>query len=252
MSKTFSRTLYIAVLKVSMSNLEVSVANFSKGILLSFFLSFGVLQAREARSIFVQPPQGAPEKAYLVTNTQSIQVDLPTRNFSSEVSLPAGDLTFAVLPKPLEQGQEIPENAPIVRVPKEWSRCYLLFVVDKKNEFFPVRVLPINASGNGFPEGHYQMLNASNATIRARFGKQVVVVKPGKISLVEPPINEFGSYPIRVDCLKPGEKEPSVICQSMWQHDPSARQLVLVTTSPTRSLPRIWALTDVPTPKDDA
>lgn len=218
---------------------------------ITLFLLGSSLQARELRTFFVQPPKGTPEKAYLVNAKKAIEITLPSRTLSPEIEVPNGELVFAVLPRPLAEGEEIPKQAPRVKIPESWSRCYLLFAYDKSNRFFPVQVIPINASGSDFPVGHSRMLNAtSKSTVEARFAKEMVRLKPGQGKLIKPPMSKAGSYEVEIRSKKPDVERPSILCQSKWVHEPAARQLILAVDVPGQTKPRVFALSDLKQKKD--
>ena len=204
------------------------------------------MQAREARTFFVQPPKKAPEKVFLINTKTAIEVTLPSRNLSPEVDLPKGELVFAILSKPLEEGQELPKAAPRVKIPETWSRCYLLFSYDKSNKFFPLKAVAINASGADFPKGSSRMINAtSEATVAARFGKEKVELKPGKAATVKAPRTGAGAFEVEIFSKKPDSERRSILCQSKWVHEPESRQLILAVDVPGQKKPRVFSLSDV-------
>ena len=226
------------------------VQSFCYGLLSLAFCIVG-LEAREVRTFFVQPPKGTPEKAYLVNATESFEVALPSRTLSPETKLPNGDITLAVLPRALAEGEEIPAKAPRVTIPEGWSRCYLLFSFDKTNKVFPVKVAAINASGSNFPLGHSLFINATSKTaIAGRFGKKKLTLQPRQQKLLDPPMNKAGAYEVVIHAKKPDVERPSVLCQSKWVHDPKARQLILAVDLPGQSKPRVFALTDIVVKKE--
>lgn len=207
-------------------------------------LSLPCQAARKARAIFIQPGEQALEKAMLFTGSEYAEIELPQRNLSAEVDLPDGDLVLAVLPSKLVGDAKVPADAPIVKIPEAWSRCLLLFFPDPTNKTFPARVIPVNASTADFPNGHTLIYNVTRAAIMAKFGEQVVKVMPGKSASVKPPIAGFGDYLVAIDCAFPGDTKPTAICRSTWQHDPSARQIMLVTPAPGYKVPRVWGILD--------
>jgi hypothetical protein len=202
------------------------------------------LSARKVRAIFIQPPGNAPDKAILFTGKKSLEVALPTRNLSPEVSLPKGDLVITILGKIPTDKDKIPKAAQRVKIPKDWQRCILLFFPNPKNKLFPAKVIAVNASRTNFPKGDTLIYNVSTATLIAEFGKQRVRVKPKKTGLVKAPMKKFGSYPVAIDCILNGEKKRSTICRTNWQHDPQARQILFVVPAPGYKVPRVWGILD--------
>ena len=120
----------------------------------------------------------------------------------------------------------------------------MLFFPDPKNPVFPARVIPLNASTGSFPIGHTLIYNVSNAAIMARMNKEVAKILPGKSELVKPPLTAFGSYPVAIDGLLPGETKARAVCRSTWQHDPDARQILFITPAPGYDVPRVWGILD--------
>lgn len=200
---------------------------------------------RIAKAVFVDPPKNAPEKVYLVAPEQAaIEVPLISRRFSPDITLPKGDLVFAVLPRPLAEGEVIPKGAPTVKIPENWSRCYLLFIVQKTNKVFPLEVIPIDGSLNSFPIGHSRIVNLSLAMVKGKFGAELVAISPGKIENLDPPIKEFGHYPVVVDFMMKGDKASQPLARTTWQHNPKSRQVVLITKPGGVKYPRFKVLQD--------
>ena len=203
--------------------------------------------ACKVKAIFVQPPDGAPTKAVLVAGKKSLEIELPQRNFSPEVELPAGTTVVGVLPTKLEQ-PEMPPGAPVFKIPENWTNCILLFFPDSSNKVFPAKVITVNASSADFPLGHTLIFNLSPATVMAKFGGEVASVKPGQSVTVKPPRAGSGEFPISIDCAYPGDKEPTALCRSTWQHESNARQIRFITPMPEQKTPRVWGVLDRPAP----
>lgn len=214
----------------------------------SVSLSLPCEAARKARAIFIQPPGGAPEKAVLFSSTRSEEIELPSRNLSPEIQLPAGNLSLAVLTRTPATGEAVNPNSPLVKIPEAWDRCILLFFPDPGNKVFPAKVIPVNASKSDFRLGETLIYNVAPATVLARFGDKTYRIEPGKSTVVAPPIAGSGSYQVSIDCTLPGETQPTAVCRSSWQHEPEARQILFVTPTPGRKIPRVWGILDHETP----
>lgn len=200
---------------------------------------------RIAKAFFVDPPSVAPEKVFLVAPEQpAIEIPLPSRVWSQDIILPKGDLVFAVLPRVLAEDEVIPKEAPKVRIPAGWSRCYLLFTVETSNKFFPLKVTPINGSSDTFPIGDSRIVNLSHAMVKGKFGKQIVTISPGTIENLDPPIKEYGAYPVVVYFMMRGDKAPQPLARTNWQHNPQSRQVVLITKPDGVKYPRFRVLQD--------
>lgn len=203
--------------------------------------------ACKVKAIFVQPPDAVPEKAVLVVGNKFLEIELPQRNLSPEVEMSAGDLLVGVLPtKPVKP--EMPPGAPSFKIPETWTNCILLFFHDPKNPVFPARIIPVNASSADFPLGHTVIFNVSPTTVAAKFGGENAQIKPGQSVTVKQPRSGSGAYPVAIDCLFPGEKEPFALSRTTWQHEANARQILFVTPMPGQKNPRIWGILDRPEP----
>lgn len=215
-----------------------------QGLLAMLILTSAAEASKKVRAVFIQPANLDYPKALLVAGDKAVEIELPQRNFSPEVELPDGELQVTILKGAPAAGVPIPADAPKITIPESWSRCLLLFFPDPSNKVFPAKVIPVNASTTDFPKGHTLIYNVTAATIVARFGSETVKAAPGKSTSIKPPISGFGDYPVAIDCAFPGDKEPTAICRSTWQHDPEARQILFVTPSPGYKVPRIWGILD--------
>ncbi len=203
--------------------------------------------ACKVKAIFVQPPDDVPEKAVLVVGKKFLEIELPQRNFSPEVELPAGDMLVGVLTTRPEK-PEMPLGAPNFKIPETWTDCILLFFPDPTNKVFPAKIIPVNASAANFPLGHTVIFNVSSATVVAKFGEITAQVKPGQSVTVKPPRSGSGDYPVAIDCTLPGDTTPVALCRSTWQHEANARQILFVTPMPGQKNPRVWGVLDRPAP----
>ncbi len=204
-----------------------------------------VAAACKVKAIFVQPQDEVPEKAVLVVGQKFVDVELPQRNFSPAVELPGGAPVVGVLSTRPAQ-PEMPAGAPQFTIPETWTDCILLFFHDPSNKVFPAKIIPVNASSAEFPLGHTVIFNVSPATVMAKFGEEIVRVAPGKSVTVKPPRLGSGDYPVAIDCANPGDKEPTALSRSTWQHEANARQILFVTPMPGQKIPRIWGVLDRP------
>jgi hypothetical protein len=202
---------------------------------------FPALAACRVKAIFVEPLTDVPETAVLSTGGRFMEIGLPQRNLSDAVVMPAGGLVVAVL---ADKPDEIPAAAPRFRIPEAWTDCILLFFHDSGNTVFPARVIPVNASSADFPLGHTVIFNVSAASVMAKLGREIVHVKPGQTVSVKPPRSGSGDFPIAIDCAYPGDKQPTALCRSTWQHEANARQILFVTPQPERKVPRVWGILD--------
>lgn len=76
------------------------------------------------------------------------------------------------------------------------------------------------------------------------FGEQKIVLKAGEAKQFGAPIQGFGAYPVKIDCVPKGETVTRAVSRTMWQHDPRARQILFVVPQEGRLLPRLWSVVD--------
>ena len=212
------------------------------------FIIFGVtatsLSARTVRAIFLQPPAGAPDKAFLFTGSKSSEIALPSRNLSPEITIPNGELTLAILPASLPEGGEVPEGAQTMKIPEAWKRCILIFLPAPKRSVFPANVLLVNSSDANLPKGNTIIYNLTDNTVQGKFGELLLQVKPRGTATLKPPLKENGQYPVAIDCILPETQERVSAVRSNWVHYQDARQILFVIPNPDRKIPRIWGVLD--------
>lgn len=200
--------------------------------------------ARTIRAIYFQRPANAPDKVYLYSGEKSIELELPGMNLSPRQKIPKGDLQLRCLLSPLLEGQPLPENAPVVRVPEGWSEVILLCVPNPDKSGFPVRFFPLNASLSKFGPGELLCFNRTKATLGGQIGIRKLRVAPGKSVLLGAPSRELGDYRVMIDYLPPGGKRALPLMRTTWRHEPTVRHLLFVVDDPVRKVPRIWSVPD--------
>lgn len=217
-------------------------------ILLTFLVSVNLGSARELLAVFLDQPEDLPTPLYLFDGTQSYELEVAGPYFSLPVVLPKGDLRLVLSERELEEGAEISPDMVKFVLPGSWSRVYLVCLPTNKvgEGSLPINVTPVNASDGELPLGTTLLMNLSRAEIYGNFGKLRVAVKPGETKSFAAPIREFGSYPVRINCILPGEAESQPLMVSNWLHDPDVKQLVFVTPRATSKFPAFRAVTDKP------
>jgi len=209
------------------------------------------LSARTVRSIFLQPPPGAPKSAFLYTGSEAIEVELPTRNLSAEVEIPKGQLSLAILPNALGEDGVVPSGAQRVNIPVEWENCLMVFLPAAQREVFPATVLVINTSDSKFPIGETMIYNLTKTHFMGQFGNSQLAVKPWKNGSVKPTGKNGKVYPVAIDCVFPETNKRTAITRTNWVDYPDARQILFVTMNSTSKVPRIWGVVDRVRKEDD-
>ena len=219
---------------------------FSICLCFALFPSTGA--ARTAKAIFLGANQDSPQKAYLLTATKSVEIELPRRYLSPVVELPDGELTLVVSSQ--ASLPEAPHDPPLpqVKIPESCKHAILIFRRNPENKAFPVRVVVIDASSKKLPLGHTLLFNLSGGEVAAKFGDKEVFVKPNKSKLVSPP-NVSAANPIFQTTFViryKGDSEWRVISRATQRHYPNIRQLLFAVKVPGRKYPRIWGVVDSP------
>lgn len=203
--------------------------------------------ARSLRTLFLSPQQDSPNQAFMYLEGESTLIKLPRRNLSAEIELPNKPLSIAFLSSPLEEGEELPSGAPIVKIPAKWKRVYLLFLPDSNNTVFPAAVIPINASEEKFALGETVIFNLSDSYIKGKFGSRVLKIGPRKSKVLKAPLEESGSYRVQVACALASDSENWVpLVSSTWRYNANVRKLMFVVPHPRRKYPFFWSVDDHP------
>lgn len=205
----------------------------------------GLLVAREIRAIFLQADRTLPETAHIFSEQLSEDIQLPRRILSPPLSIPRGEIEITVLTEAPIDPKNLPQNAQKLRIPKEWSRCILLFLPSTHSTAFPARVIPINASKGEFPLGHTLIFNFSEANISGKFGDKVVNIRSRSRAILPEPREGRGSYRVDIACTLPEYPEPLLIYGTSWVHTPERRQLMFITPPEgRRKVPMITRVRD--------
>lgn len=200
--------------------------------------------ARTVKTIFLKPPAGAPEQAFLWNETTSVEVSLPRRNLSAPVKLPKGTSEFLVLSQLPANEDTLPAGAQKIMIPDAWSDTILIFIPSKSNKKFPARVIVVNASNDAFKKGETMVYNLTTSIFIGKLGGETVRVKARGTGVVKAPLATAGFYPVAIDCFIPKTKERKAVIRSNWKHNDKARQLLFVLPNPGKDVPRIWGVLD--------
>lgn len=222
---------------------------FTCGVVLLSIALFPVNSlARSARAMFMGATGDMPNEATLLIGNEVVTIKLPRRYFSPEVDLPSGAVNAFVLEKPPLPDEEINPKTPVIQFPEGSGRSLLLFIPDPTNDVFPARVIVLDVSATKFPKGHTLIFNFSDANVAGMFGNEKVQVGAGQRAVLKPPLDDVGSYSVRIACKLPSSDEWVKICSSKWRHNPNARQLMFISPS-GRKYPRVWTVLDRSTSK---
>lgn len=218
-------------------------------LLLAIFASLTWTYAQEApertcRIVFLDRPADAPKTLHLFDGTASQEVDLPSMNLSPVYKLAAGTTHLRLLPAKVEDPETISPDAPSVEIPADHTDFFLIISSDPKNEIAPVSIQAFNPKTESFKLGQMLWINLTDKTIEGKIGDQTLSLKPESSDIVEAPRSDRGDYPISLSFLIEGKDTSNPICETVWQHNPTSRSVVIVSASQGRRVPRVSSFSD--------
>jgi hypothetical protein len=220
-------------------------------LLLVFATAVSAQEAKErtCRILFLDAPEGAPEKLQLFDGAGCREVDLPRMNLSKVYSLPAGPLNLRLLPAPPEDPAKIPADAPAVAVAEGVTDFYLLVTSDPANTVAPVRMQVIDAGAEKLGPGRMLWLNLSKNPVEGMVGSEKLLVEPDARVALNPPASDNEDYLVNLNFRIPGKESLYPLCETKWHHDSRARSLVFIITENGQRIPRVMVFPDYREPK---
>jgi hypothetical protein len=196
--------------------------------------------------MYYEAPAGAPSEAYVYQEGIDPQVvELDKRNFSKSFDMGDGSIRMAFLPTLLAEDAEVPESAPSVAVPEDWTKVLILVFQDTSNTVMPIRLQAINTSDDVFVPGGILIANFSEITVFGKVGDKKLVSKPKSVEFIKQPISERGHYAVSLYTYKDGAEKRSPLLKQRWQYNPGTRVITFITPAP---LPRMVKLYSAPIP----
>ncbi|WP_035612215.1 hypothetical protein [Haloferula sp. BvORR071] len=204
---------------------------------------------RTCRVLVLGENNSVPSPLYLYDGKVARQIDLPRMNLSKFYELPGGALTLRLLKAPLAD-KEVPDPAsPSATVGENIGACYLMLSADPSNKTLPVRLQVIDASAEHFKPGQMLWYNLTGVEIGGQVGKQQVAVKPRSKVIVDAPTSGHEDYNVNLS-YRTSEKSPAYpVCETRWNHDPSARTILFIVAEPGSPIPRVMSFPDNPEPE---
>jgi len=199
-----------------------------------FCLLTGISHAeRPLRLLYFQAPADAPEDAFIFAGGKVVaETELPRHNFSNDIEIPKGDTVLHFLPQPLEEGSEVPQGAPRVKIPAGWQKVLLLIAADKGNSILPIRVKAINASDSAFGPGSIYMMNLSKIRVAGMVGDKKLDLRPNSIEILKNPISGNGFYPTKLYSVATSGAQPQRFIKQMWEKSDTTRQVLFILPKP--------------------
>lgn len=209
--------------------------------------------SRSLRTIYVQAPQDAPAKVYLVFGQEIQEVDLHLMSISEgSVSLPEGPLRVYAALKPPTKEEPLPDDAPFADIPEGMKTPLLVLVPNGSPGPLAFRMMPVEFSLAAAPPGAVLWFNLSDRTVYAKLGTVQAIVPPHRTGFMVPS-GRFGEdYPVMVD-LSPGRDETETLpfLRSRWIKDSLRRDLFFIVNDPDRSYPQALCAQDVLRPEPE-
>jgi hypothetical protein len=198
---------------------------------------------RTCRLLFLERQQDAPAEGQLFDGTVSHKVELSGMNFSEVVKLPDGDLVLGMTANPVATPKDFPKGAPTVNIPAQIGDLYLLVASDPENKVFPIRMLPLDVSGQKLKAGETLWINLTAHTIMGRLDKELLTIPPSGKVVGKAPLAASGYYKAAF-LYQPGAKgEFLPVMQKSWWFDAKSKNLGFIIESGGR-LPSIFTFRD--------
>jgi len=215
-------------------------------ILALLLLVMPLVEGREIVFYLLNPLKDCPREIYLVGPKMSLPVDLPTRNFSEDYDLPPGDLTLALMRKPLEEGEIVPASAPKITLPMTMKRAAVILVPSTKNAKMPVR--PILVDLSSMKNGSAIFYNFSNNRVFGELGGEKMHISPRGTYTMNTSKMSGATFPVEISCLKPGAQDPVPMISAYWKSYPKHRQFTFIVDVPNRPAPVVKTVLEFEAP----
>jgi hypothetical protein len=170
-------------------------------------------------------------------------------NFSEVIMLPEGPLTIGMTPGPVSNPETFPTDAPSIQIPAATIDLYIVLANDPKNKVLPIRMLPLDVSGNQLKPGQTLWVNLTTHQIAGKLGNENLSVPPRGKVVGKAPLAASGYYKAAFLYKPDGEKEYLPVMQKSWWFDANSKNLGFIIQSGAR-LPKIFTFRDHRDPED--
>lgn len=205
--------------------------------------SEGSETVRTCRIIFVDPPRDAPRKVHLFDGVSSRKVELPDKNLSEVIKLPAGELLLGMTSDPVLKPEDFPKNTPKLKIPEKVTEFYLIVVSDPENKTLPIRMLPVDIGDKKPKLGQTLWVNLTTHAIAGKLGNESLKVLPDARVIGESPLPASGYYKAEFQYQLDGKGEFLQVMRKSWWFDAKSKNLGFIVNS-SRRLPRIFICRD--------
>lgn len=198
---------------------------------------------RTCRIVFPERPNNSPKVAYLFNGKESIQVSLPSMNFSKVITLPKGELNLLLTATEITDLENLPLNAPRLTVPEDVNDFYIFVSPDSSNTGMPLRMNIVNTSDGKLKPGETLWFNLTEHRVIAKLGDNKMSVTPKSTTISKDPLPESGYYKAEFAFQRYARGEFHRITEQHWWHDSRSRHVGFIADSGGR-LPRIYFYRD--------
>jgi hypothetical protein len=198
---------------------------------------------RTCRIIFPERPNNSPKVAYLFDGKESQRVNLPSMNFSKVIALPKGELTLLLTPTEITDLENLPLNAPRLRIPEEVKGFYILMSPDASNKLLPLRMNLVNTSDGKLKNGETLWFNLTEHRIVAKLGESKMSVTPKSTTVTKDPASVSGYYTAQFAYQPEAKGEFYRITEQNWWHDAESKHVGFIVNTGGR-LPKIYFYRD--------
>jgi len=198
---------------------------------------------RTCRIVFPERPNDAPTTACLFDGKQNIEVTLPSMNFSEVITLPPGDLTILMTREKITDLENLPLNAPRLKISENVRDFYILISPDPKNLTLPVQMNLVNTSDGKLKPGETLWFNLTDHRILAKLGESRMSVAPKSQTVSKAPMPSSGYYKAEFAYQHHAEEDLQRITEQHWWHDAGSRHVGFIVNT-GGMLPRLYFFRD--------
>lgn len=198
---------------------------------------------RTCRIVFPERPNDSPKVAYLYDGRKSQQVNLPSMNFSKVIGLPRGELTLLLTPDEVTDPENLPPNAPRLKIPENVQDFYIFMSPDPSNPVLPLRMNLVNTSDGRLEPGETLWFNLTEHRIVAMLGDNKMSITAKNSTVSEDPIPESGYYRAKFAFQPQSKGEFFKITEQHWWHDTESKHVGFIVPTGGK-LPRIYYFRD--------
>lgn len=156
------------------------------------------------------------------------KVYLPRLNFSEDFDILPSTTKLVFLSKELVDGELPATGSPSVTFPETWSKILILAFIDVENTTLSIKLKAINASPDVFDNGETYFVNLTSNYVYGMFGRDEVMVKPGKTAISRNPADDKKSIFIKLDLRSQKTEKGRTFIRQMTRDEPLFRRVIFI------------------------